>query len=337
MKKLALLFLIALFLFNCNNEIVDIQEEVLCDNGTFVGDVTLLNQQEVDDFGALCFSRIEGNIYINEPAIGVEINSLKALSALTEVAGGISISSSNLETLKGLENLSFVEGGFSLTGMHSLVSLIDLEKLESVGYLKIQHSELITSLNGLESLRTLNGLGLHNLTSLNSIEVLLNVTNSIWDFNIQIENCPLLTSLSGLENVTFTWRVNLYRNKALTSLDGLQNLTNVNQLIIDGCDSLINLEGLNSIENTLALLDNDTYFISIFNNSSLISLKGLENLMHLNWLYIGSPNSPNMQLLDLCALQNVFTNGTYDVNHVNIENNAFNPTVQDLIDGNCSQ
>lgn len=74
-------------------------------------------------------------------------------------------------------------------------------------------------------------------------------------------------------------------------------------------------------------------------NTSLTSLAGLENLITVNNMYIGQDPGgtpvPNQNLSDFCAFQNLFSNGSYG--DVNIANNSYNPTVQNIIDGKCSQ
>jgi len=312
------------------------EQEIACDNGTFEGSVILRTQQEVDDFGALCYSKIEGSLVIQENNMSEQIIDLSALESLREVSDELFIGSGHFLTLKGLENLHTVTGVLSLNGLKS-TSLIELENLTVVGFLGIGHSRNLTSLNGLQSIISLNGLSLHSNEVLSSINALSNVTTSIWDHRVEIGLCPQLTSMAGLENVTYTYRLNLYENDGLVSLNGLQNLNTVNHLIIDGCDGLVDLEGLNNLENTLSIDNNLPYSISIYNNSSLLSLDGIENVKYLDGLIVGTENSPNSQLSDFCALENWSSNGIFDSSSINIENNAFNPSMQDIIDGNCSQ
>ena len=86
-------------------------------------------------------------------------------------------------------------------------------------------------------------------------------------------------------------------------MTGLENLTSVGgQFLITGHDQLASLNGLENLNSVGGM-------IQIRQNFSL--------------------------LRDFCALQNLFANGSY--NQVDISNNPFNPTVQNIIDGNCSQ
>src|SRR5210317_2566247 len=87
MNRLIPLFVLSLLLWSCNNEAV---VEQVCDNGTYVGNVRLLTQQEVDDFGAMCYSKIEGNLILGENwDFDNNILDLSPLSSLTEIYQGI--------------------------------------------------------------------------------------------------------------------------------------------------------------------------------------------------------------------------------------------------------
>ena len=66
MKKLTIIIFLLAF-YSCEQESMsepEIIEEVACDGGTFIGDAILTTQQEVDDFGALCYTKIDGNLSI---------------------------------------------------------------------------------------------------------------------------------------------------------------------------------------------------------------------------------------------------------------------------------
>jgi len=153
-------------------------------------------------------------------------------------------------------------------------------------------------------------------------------------------------SLEGFENFATSTYFQLFNNDALISISALESLTVVIDLYVDGNDSLINFEGLEQVTSLSSLW--------ITNNSSLESLNGLQNITTIitstssRKLCIGyrpvaasftgtvGP-APNPNLVDLCGLQNLFTNGNGSEFQITIENNPINPTIQDFIDGNCSQ
>ncbi len=81
--------------------------------------------------------------------------------------------------------------------------------------------------------------------------------------------------------------------------------------------------------------------VNIDGNEFLELLNGLENLTSCNTnIYIGvdhnSNASPNPNLTDFCGIQNLLSSGNFQGNLL-ISNNAYNPTVQEIIDGYCSE
>ena len=110
-----------------------------------------------------------------------------------------------------------------------------------------------------------------------------------------------------------------------TSLAGLENITSVNRLSVWTAPNLINLQEFSNItSNLLALFITDALAIE--------SLNGLENISTItNSLNVVG----NLALTDFCALQNSVSSLSED--DVLILNNSFNPTLQDIIDGNCSE
>ena len=188
-----------------------------------------------------------------------------------------------------------------------ITSLLPLNNLHTIqGDLVIKSNDMLTSLNGLSNISTINS------------ELL------IIEFNQNLEN---IDDLSGLGNI-FYGNIQIRANDNLTSLRGLetlfQNQNNLNNINISGNDALISLN-MESIT--------DCNVISINNNDSLVSLQSLENLLSNTSMNITN----NDFLNNLCALQNLFVNGNYVEDFVSITGNQFNPTIQNIIDGNCSQ
>ena len=114
-------------------------------------------------------------------------------------------------------------------------------------------------------------------------------------------NNDALTSLSGLDNVTFIGNLGIINNNALTSLSGLDNVTSVQgSLAIRGNLNLKNLTGLNSLTSiggTLVIGASDSVGAQ---NSTLTSLTGLENLTSIGQSLVMNCNSslPNFAELE---------------------------------------
>ena len=116
-----------------------------------------------------------------------------------------------------------------------------------------------------------------DITNLNG----LNVLTAFWG-KLHIGNYPSgtsLTSLSGLDNVTFIGgNLSVEDNAALTSLTGLNNVTSIGGYIcIAENAALTNLTGLD----TLTSIRGSIY---IRYNNALTSLTGLENMTSLGGL-----------------------------------------------------
>lgn len=138
-----------------------------------------------------------------------------------------------------------------------------------------------------------------------------------------------LTILNGLSNLTSISRSLVIKdNSSLNGLNKLEQIghefklhNNVNLLNIDGLDVLTKIgEG------------NTNYDMEIWSNDSLQNLDGLSSL-----LIVGGKISihANDVINDFCGLQNILNNGSYD--SYGATSNDFDPTAQDIIDGNCSQ
>ena len=259
MKKLLILLLLPTLLFNCSDD--DSSEDTMCDNGTFIGDVYLKTQAEVNAFGEQCYTKINGTLFIGADSA--------ALSDITDLSP------------------------------------------------------------------------LNNLTELFADE--LNNVAKIW-----VAYNPELSSLRGLQNIVKADGLLVSNNASLVNLEGLEGLTalfgngGIHDIIVFNNDSLESLVGLNNITVVGAEESPVTAFISIQRNNNLTNLNALSNLTNVYGnIYIGyiddqTPDEEgNMTLTDYCGLSNLFDTGYYE--EVFIVNNAYNPSVQDITGGNCSE
>jgi len=201
----------------------------------------------------------------------------------------------------------------------------------------------------------------------------LHALKSIGQHFIIIDN-PLLSNLAGLENLEFIGEYfSISDNQSLTTIASLSKLTSINgYLSIDYNDQLINLSGLENINaisgnlhiignNNLIEINNLSNLASVGNDISINDNKLLQNfslpnltnipgkLMLLNNFAItnldGLSNLSsidgdltiqlNYLLENFCGLSNVFIGGYFNGTFI-VWGNAYDPTQQDLIDGNCS-
>jgi peroxiredoxin family protein len=263
MKKAVLFLCLTMCFFSCSNENVTQPEDQACDNGTFVGQVILKNQQEVDDFGAMCYSKIDGSLVI----------------------GNIFGATDDIVDLSPLSNMNQVFASNSN---------------DNPGWLRIKANNL-TSLNGLQNITSVNGL--------------------------MIYNCNKLVDLSGLD--------------ALENIGG--NPNDFQTLDIHSNAELVNLEGLNKLS-SIGLSGYISY-IRFGDNPKLLNLDALSALNEINSEFYfetvldhsTEDIRGNDVLSDFCGVQGLFNSGNFSPENIFISHNAYNPTVQDIIDGYCSQ
>lgn len=96
-------------------------------------------------------------------------------------------------------------------------------------------------------------------------------------------------------------------------------------LILTG--NITSLEVLNNLEKIfgkLAVID-----------TQITTLDGLDNLILVTGDITITSTAPAFQnITDFCALQGLLAGGSFK--SISIYNNVFNPTVQDIVEGNCS-
>lgn len=310
--------------------------------GIFNGDIIISSQQELEDFGALGYTTVIGNLSIGGYQTATDVNNLTPLLVLENVVGELRIDDNPLlTTLDGLNNVEFVSK-LIIRINPSLTGLTGLSNLNSVVDIVISDNNAITSLQGLEGLTSVNRFNIHRNDLLTSLTGLESLNNAYW---ISIFGNNSLESISSLSNLSSADRILLNNLPSISTLDGITHLSEMEWLQLSFLDQFTDFSELSN----LTSVD----FINIAGNQSLVSLDGFENLINNEGLAIGINldfdefnDSPNPNLTDFCALENLFINGTYiepiidpflPFIGITIDNNAFNPTVQDIINGNCSQ
>lgn len=272
-----------------------------CVGGTYVGDVVLNTQEEVDDFGSKCYKKIEGHLKIGAYYIEnlTSITNLESLDSLVEVTGSLKIEfNQSLKSLKGLNNLSSVGGILTISGNEILGSLSEL-KITRAKLLAINNNNALTNFDGLQGLRSLNSVevrGNQNLVNFKGLENLKSIETSL-----NITKNKNLNSFEGLENLEELGGLNLVANSSLVSLSGFKNsITSLNHLYLLGNSSLRDLKGMLSEDCTIK----NTVIID--NNPSLESLEGLR--FH-NDITFNFELTDNSSLTDISAMSDINTIG----------------------------
>jgi hypothetical protein len=127
----------------------------------------------------------------------------------------------------------------------------------------------IDNLNGLSVLTSVGGL--LKIAHCNLLTSLTGLDNISIVGGLIISNINLLTNLSGLNNLdSIQGGLQIDQNESLSSLSALENLTSVGSVSIMNNDALTSLSGLDK----LTLIGN----LGIINNNALTSLSGLDNV-----------------------------------------------------------
>lgn len=334
MKRIFFLPLLTFILFSCsgeetpeippNNEQQQEEKEDPAENpDTEQGDnifnkgIVLASQVEVNDFGANKYTRIMGGLQILDGDADF-ITDLTPLNTIRDVDKILAIANNeNLITLNGLEGLKTVGG----------IQIIENDKLENIDALV--NIEIVSPDDGSNLLVPLNIIRNENLLSLEGLK-----NSNLIDVVVAITLNPKITSLKGLENLIESSSVFIEDNENLISLLGIENLVS-----IDGDLSISRNASLKSLN--LNALQNIERFLYIEDNNQLTTLNGLEGILEIKGDF-GFENQGhaivrNQNLRNFCAIQNTIKNSDTTKVRIRIFSNAFNPTIQEIEEGNCTE
>ncbi|WP_435624055.1 cadherin repeat domain-containing protein [Flagellimonas sp.] len=285
------------------------------------------------------------------------IRNLNALEKIEIIGGDLSISGNELININGLKNLNYLGGD---------LRLLDLPNLSDSSLFP-----RFTEINGALFLQALEGPAIYDifsqlariksylyikdtdLTDLNVFENLNFVSQGIY-----LSRNEKLTNLNGFSKLTHFGGLELSYNPVLENIDALPNLENLGFLLLEGNANLQNIKGLGNVTAIDAILYmGDTVFenldaltnlksvggsIVIEGNSKLKNLDGLSNLETIVGITPGSEYADyhfsiydNPMLNDLCGLTKLFEDFPY--RYYRIEENAYNPTVDELKEGICEE
>jgi len=213
----------------------------------------------------------------------------------------------------GQKSITTIDGDLLITG--SVQNLSPLEKLTIVnGSVEIKANSGLTNFSGLEALEIITG-------------------------GLRIENNPALTNFVGLNRLAeVDGLFYVINNDNLINLAGLNNLEIINrggEFRIQGCDKLINLDGLEMLKyiaGNLILIDNSLLenihglknLLKIFdrlyvtNNPALKDLNGLEKVIKID---DGIDIENNSSLSNINALGNLTTGSSYGSGVINLNGN----------------
>jgi hypothetical protein len=293
--------------------------------GVFEGDVFLATQTEIDAFGTLGYTEITGNLIIFGGT------SLEALNNLNTIGGIFQLGATQLTNLNGLENLTSLPGSIQFEDNYELTSIEALSNVTSVGNIFLLRNLSLESYNGLENAQIQEGgrLSLVGSWLIEDASILSNIIPQYLE-SLRLAGCcssnstpQALNDLSFLSNLNSIGSININQYQG-TSLNGLHNITTADNVFLQLDNLFTSLDGLSGLQTVNEVL-------AIDYNPLITDLSGIDGIAEINSLWINN----NEMLTDFCAVEDLIINGV--VEDLIINNNVYNPTQQDFIDGNCSE
>jgi len=117
--RIIVLLAILVSFYGCKDD-----EEIFTEVKSYVGDIIITTQDDLDTFTAEKYEVLIGNLTLKE-----EVYMLNGLIYLTKITGDLNILNTNLATLDGLNNLNEVTGSLIVqenNDLNNLCSLITL-------------------------------------------------------------------------------------------------------------------------------------------------------------------------------------------------------------------
>lgn len=197
----------------------------------------------------------------------------------TTVDGNLTIKGGGISNLNSLSGLTTVTGnlyiGIDAALSINITSLQGLESLRSVGgNFTLRAPELLTDIDHLDNLTSIGGdLYIYYVIKITNLNGLANLTSA---GGIDLEYNYLLTDISGLSGInTSVGNLSIIGNRVLPNLDGLNGIPSVTgSLRIQGNDVLTDIDGLSGIGSV-------SQNLTVQNNSILPNLNGLSNITAL--------------------------------------------------------
>ena len=226
------------------------------------GDITISNQNQVNNF----------------PQTYPNCHRLNA---------GLFIDGTNVTNLDSLIQIDTIDATLSIFENLQLVSLAGLKNLKSVQDFSISGSPLLTSLKGLDSLKTAtNSLVIGQMNGLESLEGI----QAEYVRQFAILQCNKLTSLQGLDKLGRVSTFAITQNENLVSFNGVNpRLTFGDHFTINSNPKLVELANFENFD--------FVYNLDIRNNLVLNNLNGLRNLKRT--FYFSLVNNPALENLDI--------------------------------------
>ena len=281
---------------------------------------------------------------------GTGVTTLAGLEGITAIDGTVKISfNANLSSVNGLQNLTSITGDFVITQNSVLQNLSALSSLQQVGgNFEISSNTVLSNTNGLENITTVGeflniyfnsnltdlGAAFANLESVQGIAIDDGVIEELSQFTslttvdfISISNNSNLASISGFNVLPEISSLNIFENIVLSDISGFNQLVEANALEIIQPETIVDEAITITGFNVLSTIGNRIRVIGLA-NQNLDFLSSLNQVVNITIAY-------NENLSDYCDLNSLIFGGGLSGNF-SVFQNLYNPTLQDMLDGNCS-
>jgi hypothetical protein len=250
------------------------------------------------------FTQCEKSIYLGDIQFSTqnEIQDFEK-SGYSRVTGSVRVHGDDIINLNGLSRLNAIEGDLVIEYNKSLIDIDEgLSNLSYVGRdISIWENSELSKIDGLNKV-----ISTKNLTITQNFKL------------VEINGFSNLESIDGNLNLFFNIKLNL--------INGFHNLSEIKgSLDIDQSYALTNV---NSFSNLTYIGEN----LHLERNSALIDINGFSKL---NFVGTGIRIESNRALKDLCVLQPLLKNGSFG-GSLYIVSNYYNPTLNQIVTGNCS-
>lgn len=256
---------------------------------------------------------------------------IENLPAVTNLDGFANLETVNLDMVISNANIPGASLKLkTINGFNKLTNVkfsLSLEPAAGSGDQLVGYDGPLNAIKGFKTLRTIGAtfnIGGKNLTDISGFANLESVGQ---DIRISTTGLSGLSGLGKLSSAGSSESRLIYiqDNAQLTSLSGLTSLTSTSGVYIVRNPALVNLQGLEKVTNMKAS-------ITISQNGKLANVDGLANVAGtINGISI----SDNALLKNLCGITKLVRGGG-NTGVYRVTGNGFNPTAQNIIDGNCS-
>jgi len=256
--------------------------------------------------GAFTIDSNTGELCVaNESLYDYEVN--PTITGIVKVANGSVFENSIISVnVNDVEEVNIFEGD---------IELITQEDLNEFG------SNNYTEITGNLSINSCFGNNICPIIDFSPLGSVKNVGGSLYIFGYDFNNLDGLNLISVEDNITINYCL------SLTNIDSLISITssisgNVSVYYNPLLGNVDGLSNINSINGTLKISYND----------NLLNIDGLNNMQHIG----GQLRVKNNALLyNLCGISSLIQNNGLTGDYL-VDGNAYNPTQQNIIDGNCS-